>query len=74
MQICLESTSVIVHLNGVPARIWEGFSESGIRVHCYITRIAIDENEPRKDEFDKELQACRPPSPELLMISLRQLI
>src|SRR3990172_7172962 len=53
MKITLESTSHIVNLiNGglpVPARIWEGTTESGIPVHCYITRIAApasyDQNE-----------------------------
>jgi len=42
-------------INGIPARIWEGESESGIKVHCYITRIAIDEKETRVEEFAREL-------------------
>lgn len=65
MLIHIESTTKIVELNGVPARIWEGLTESGIKVHCYITRIAIDKNEPREEEFQKELQECRTPSPEI---------
>ena len=51
MKITVENTSKIVTLNGVPARIWEGFTESGIECHCYITRIAIDKDEPRSEEF-----------------------
>ena len=45
MKITVENTSKIVTLNGVPARIWEGFTESGIECHCYITRIAIDKDD-----------------------------
>lgn len=41
MKITLESTSKIVELNGVPARVWEGKSESGIPCHAFITRIAV---------------------------------
>lgn len=40
MTITIKSTTKMVELNGVPARIWEGETESGIPVHCYITRIA----------------------------------
>ncbi len=46
MKITVENTTKIVTLNGVPARIWEGFTESGIKCHCYITRIAIDKDKP----------------------------
>ena len=40
MKVTLESTTKIVELNGVQARIWEGTTEGGIRVHAFITRIA----------------------------------
>lgn len=74
MIITLESTSKIVTLNRVPARIWEGTTESGIKVHCYITRIAIDEHEHRKEEFDMELQKNAVPSAEVEAIPLRLII
>ena len=45
MKITIESTSKIVSLNGIPARIWEGETENGIKVHCFISRIAVDRNE-----------------------------
>jgi len=38
MIINIESTIKIVELNGAPARVWEGKTESGISVHCFITR------------------------------------
>lgn len=61
MKITVTSTERIVTLNGVQARIWEGETSSGIPVHCFITRIGVDEKENRK-QFEKELQECTPPS------------
>jgi len=74
MKITIESPTKITHLNNVPARIWEGTTESGIKVHCYITRIAIDKDEPRSAEFEKELQEQKVPSPEIEAIPLRMII
>jgi len=74
MKIIIELTSKFVTLNGVPARIWEGETESGIKLHCYITRIAIDKDETRIEEFEKELQQQRPPSKEIEAIPLRMII
>lgn len=62
MKVTLESTSKIVHLNGVPARIWEGKTDSGIVVHAFITRMAIDKDEPNAEQFEKELKEVVPPS------------
>lgn len=74
MKIIIESTSKIVHVNNVPARIWEGQTESGIKLHCYITRIAIDKNETRSEEFEKELQEQKAPSAEMQSIPLRMIL
>lgn len=76
MKIILESTTKLVHLNGVQCRIWEGQTESGIRVHAFLPRIAIDENETEENIqlFQKELQECRKPSPELNVYPLRMII
>jgi len=77
MKITLESTSKIVMLkpdklsDGVPARIWEGQTESGIKVHCFITRIAVNKNEPRIHEFENELEEQNPPSAEIESIPSR---
>lgn len=54
MKINLRSTSSIVKVNGVEARVWEGHTESGISVSCLITRIAVDKYEDCS-EFEKEL-------------------
>jgi len=74
MKITIESTTKVVELNGVPARIWEGQTESGIKVHCYITRVAIDKEEKRNKQFKKELQECRVPSAEIQAIPLRLIL
>src|SRR5208283_504827 len=41
MKITIENTTILAELNGVPARVWEGKTESGIPVICWITRIAV---------------------------------
>ena len=60
MKITIESTDKIVYLNGIPARIWEGETASGICVHCFITRIAVRKYEPRVEEFTAD---WKKPSP-----------
>jgi hypothetical protein len=62
VKITIESTTKIVTVvqNGceVQSRIWEGVTESGIPVHCYIARIAAPIAADLR-QFDAELQACR---------------
>ncbi len=64
MRITIESTSQIVDLNGVPARIWEGHTETGIPVHAFLTRIAVAQ-EADEAQFQRELTECRAPSREV---------
>jgi hypothetical protein len=64
MIVHLESTDKIVHLNGVPARVWEGHTETGIACHALITRIAVHKDLDAS-QFERELQECRPVSPEV---------
>lgn len=74
MKIIIENTTKVIEFNGLPARIWEGHTESGIKIHCYITRVAIDKDESRAGEFEKELQEQKAPSPEIERIPLRMII
>lgn len=81
MKITIESTSKLIKLQSgiesdsiVPARVWEGFTESGIKVHCFITRIAVDKNETRTEEFTKELSEQKVPSPEIETYPLRLIL
>ena len=76
MKITLESTTQIVDVNNVPARVWEGHTDSGIRVICFVTRIAVskDENQTVLDQFDKELQECKAPTPEVAVYPLSMIM
>lgn len=74
MKITIESTTKIVQLNGVPARVWQGKTESGIEVHCFIVRLAIEKNEPRAAEFTNELFHQSDPKPEIEAYPLRMII
>jgi hypothetical protein len=73
MKVTLQNTSKIVQLNGVPARVWEGQTESGIKVHAFITRIAVEKSQDTS-EFEKELQEQSAPSAEVEAIPLRMII
>lgn len=73
MKQSLESTDKLVTFNNVPARIWEGQSESGIKVQAFLTRIAIQEGE-NTVQFEKELQQVQPPSEAAMAIPLRMII
>lgn len=73
MKITIESTSKIVQLNGVPARVWEGKTDSGIPVHAFVTRIAVAGDQDQT-QFQRELQEHAAPSPELQAIPLRLIL
>jgi hypothetical protein len=73
MKITIESTTKIVQLDGIPARIWEGKTESGIPVHCFVTRIAADKTQNLL-QFEEELQEHRKPSPEIEVYPLRMIL
>jgi hypothetical protein len=88
VKITIESTDKITSLEvregqhgiSMPARIWEGFTDSGIPVHCFITRIAptIDADDPsnadRFREFEHELKEQRKPSIEIAAIPLHMIL
>lgn len=67
MEITIRSTEKIVAVNGIPTRIWEGATASGIRVHAYITRVAVKRADDAT-EFQQELQECIPPSEDVAAI------
>lgn len=73
MKLTIQSTSKVVQLNGVPARIWEGQTESGIPVHCFVTRVAVRE-ELNREQFEKELTSHEPPSAEVEFYPLRMVL
>jgi len=73
MKIKIENTEKIVDLNGVQARVWEGKTDSGIPVHCFITLISPQTNE-NIEQFDKELKEQKAPSAEISAIPARMLL
>jgi hypothetical protein len=73
MKLTLESTERIITVNGVPARIWVGTSEGGVKCHAYITRVAVDEGQDYS-VFERELEQCAPPSFEILAIPARLIL
>ena len=76
MKITIESTSKIVTFDGLPARVWEGHTESGIPIHCFVTRVAVKDGQPAETygQFEKELKEQRKPSPEIEAIPLRMIL
>ena len=80
MKIQLEQTDRIVELESdggtVPARIWQGETESGIRVLAYVTRImpVMDKDDPRQQEFQDALAQTAAPRAEVNGIPLRLIL
>lgn len=64
MIITVHNTSKIVQVNGIPALIWEGETDSGIKVHCFITSIAVPDSADTT-QFELELQLVSAPSAEV---------
>lgn len=81
MKIILESTDKIVRLalddgNEVPARIWQGQTESGIEVHAYITRVAVKNGQAAEAyrQFECELVEHVQMRPDVQGIPLRLIL
>jgi hypothetical protein len=73
MTITISSTTKMVELNGVPARVWEGETESGIKCHAFITRIGVA-RDLDASQFEAELKEQRTPPPEIEAIPLRLIL
>jgi hypothetical protein len=77
MKITVESTDKIVDLlnesSVIACRVWEGQTESGVKVHCFIPRIAAKADQDLS-QFERELQEMRPASVEIAAIPLRLIL
>lgn len=60
MKITLESTTQMVQVNGIPVRVWEGKTESGIPVFAMITRVGVHKDQDCS-QFEQELKECKAP-------------
>jgi hypothetical protein len=73
MKISIESTTKVVFLDGVQCRVWEGTTERGVPMHCYIARVAVKNGEDM-GQFEEELREMRQPSFEVAAIPLRMIL
>lgn len=80
MKITIENTSKIVRVSTRPnfepsidCRVWEGVTDTGIRVQCLIPRIATFVTDDQED-FIRELQSVRPPTADFNAFPLRMVI
>ena len=60
MKITIESTTKVIEVNGVPARVWQGVTSRGVPITCLITRVAV-ERTADASEFEKDLKEKAPP-------------
>lgn len=76
MRITIENTTKIVMVNGVQSRVWEGRTDAGIEVHCFITRLAVKEGQDPGVylAFERELKECRQPSEDMRAIPGRVIL
>jgi hypothetical protein len=84
MKITIESTSKIVTLQRasgeVPARVWQGYTESGIPVQVFVTLISpeVPKSDPDIDaktaEFERDLKRVADPRPSIEAIPLRLIL
>jgi hypothetical protein len=72
--------TLVIDGHDVPARVWQGATESGVPVQCFMIRIApeIPASDPRfgelAGEFVRELEACADPRATIDAIPLRMII
>jgi hypothetical protein len=81
MKITIESTTKVVEVvndgfgksAAIQARVWEGETDSGIKVQCLITRIAAEATQ-NLSQFERELQECKAPSVDVQMFPMRMIL
>lgn len=65
MKITIESTNRVVTVESegamMPARVWEGVTENGVKVVAVIVRVVCHKDDDAA-EFERDLKVCRPPS------------
>ncbi len=61
MQIQIEATDKLTTMDGVPVRLWEGTTASGIPCKVFVHRIAVH-NDHDSSQFEAELAEQMPPA------------
>ncbi len=54
MRLQIEPSEMIVDLNGVQVRVWNGISEQGVQVFVFVHRLAV-RNDDDLAAFEREL-------------------
>jgi len=59
MKITIEPTGEFQTVNGAPARVWKGKTESGAEIMAFVATIALHKSATREQhaEFEKALRA-----------------
>lgn len=60
MTITITNTPKVVELDGVHCTLWEGKSDTGLDVHCFVALIAVEGN--NTDQLKQELRQYKLPS------------
>jgi hypothetical protein len=60
MKATVMSTSQIVTVNGIPARVWKGVTESGVPFEMIVVRVAVS-NVADTSQFEADLREMAPP-------------
>lgn len=70
MAIIIESTDQLIHMDGVPVRVWKGTTASGTPCFVFVHRIA-GANSENQAEFERELKEQMQPG---RVVDLRQVL
>jgi len=77
MKLTVENTAKIVEIESatgrIPARLWQGKTESGIEVTVFVTRVMIHKRDDSA-EFERELQEVAPSSEAVLLVPSRMIL
>jgi hypothetical protein len=78
MKLILEQTTQVVTVfnedgAGVECRVWEGKTESGVKVEALIVRIAARDDQDLT-QLQNELKETRPPSDDVRAFPLRLIL
>lgn len=61
MKIQIEATDKVTTMDGVPVRLWEGTTESGVPCKVFVHRLAVHKNDDAA-QFEAELAEQMPPA------------
>lgn len=60
MKITIEATETLTEIDGVPVRLWQGVTDSGIFCKVFVHRIAVHKD-ANTAELDAELKSVDAP-------------